>query len=171
MVDKSLLTLRDMAELLGIRYRSVIDCKDYFSDYLSGIYDGRHYRYWSDNLDFFESVFTLRDRGYTFSMIKNYLMDEKQGVSGSQALKDLFSSLVDSGEEEGGGMRTDKEEGGGTRRYEEERGRRKRNDEEGGETMTDEEEGGRMMTDDDEGGGTRREEEEGRGRKRKEEER
>ena len=73
MVEKGLLTLRDIAELLGIRYRSVIDCKDFFSEYLSGLHDGRHYRYWSDNLDFIESVFALRDRGYTFAMIKNYL--------------------------------------------------------------------------------------------------
>ncbi|EFI32777.1 hypothetical protein Dthio_PD0072 [Desulfonatronospira thiodismutans ASO3-1] len=130
MTEKSLLTLRDIAELLGIRYRSVIDCKDYFSDYLSSLYDGRHYRYWSDNLDFFELVFTLREHGYTFAMIRDYLT-EKQGLSGLQALNNLMSSLTSGAEEEGGRTRRDENEGGGTKRKEDEGGGRRILEEEG----------------------------------------
>ena len=91
----------------------------------------------------------------------NYLVAEKQGMSSTQALKNLFSSLADSSEEDRGGMKREEEGGGGMRTEKEERGGRRKIEDEGESTWREEEEERGQMMNEEEGGGTRIDNEEG----------
>ena len=76
MTDKSLLTLKEIAEKLHINYRSLINYKNQFQEFVPGRFDGRNFMYLPDSLDFFQLMFALREEGYTFEMIRQILSQQ-----------------------------------------------------------------------------------------------
>ncbi len=77
MAGKSLLSLREIAEEIGIRYRTVVDCKNQFSDFFSVKFDGRNTKYPKEYVDLFRLIFALKDGGFLASDIRKILVKEQ----------------------------------------------------------------------------------------------
>lgn len=75
MATKKLVTLLEIAKKLQINHRSVIECKNIFENHLAGLHDGRHFRYWSVFIQFFDKIFFLKSQGYSFLMLRDILED------------------------------------------------------------------------------------------------
>jgi len=70
MVNTKLITLLEIAEEVGVNYRTLISCKREFSDFVFGISEGRLMRYPYEYTNFFRLIFALKDQGYTVSVMK-----------------------------------------------------------------------------------------------------
>lgn len=70
MAEKSLLTLREIAEELGVNYRTIIDYKNHFRKYINLSFDGQSLRYEIDYIDFFRLILAFKEEGYSISMVK-----------------------------------------------------------------------------------------------------
>jgi hypothetical protein len=171
MSDVELFTLKEISDLLGVKYRSLISCKDYFSDLVSGTFDGRHDRYPIEFVEFFEKVFELKQTGYTFELVRQILLQNgylsHNGRITEKLERQVRTRLAGGGrttnEEEGGRTRTKEDEGGRTRTKEDEGGRKMMSDEEGGWSRSPEEHGGDRTKTDDDGGEQMREDDDGGG--------
>jgi hypothetical protein len=169
MSDVELFTLKEISDLLGVKYRSLISCKDYFSDLVSGTFDGRHDRYPIEFVEFFEKVFELKQTGYTFELVRQILLQNgylsHNGRITEKLERQARTRLAGGGrttkEEEGGRTRTKEEEGGRTRTKEEEGGRTRSPEEPGGDRTKKDDDGGEQMREDDDGGGMRMTEDDG----------
>ncbi len=75
MNEKHLYTLKEIAEELGINYKTLLSCKDRFNDFVYGVPFGRVARYSEDFVDFFKLVFALFDEGYSTERIRNLLFN------------------------------------------------------------------------------------------------
>src|SRR6056297_303028 len=75
MNEKNLYSLKEIAEELGINYKTLLSCKDRFNDFVYGVPFGRVARYSEDFVDFFKLVFALFDEGYSTEKIRNLLLN------------------------------------------------------------------------------------------------
>ena len=80
----SFVTLKDIADELGVNYKTLLSCKQRFNDYILTAPFGRTARYGKEWADFFKLTFALLDEGYQTDEIKK-LLDE-----GVQDEKDEF---------------------------------------------------------------------------------
>ncbi len=171
MEEMELFTLKEISELLGVKYRSLISCKNYFSDLVSGTFDGRHDRYPVEFVEFFGKVFDLKQTGYTFELVRQILKQKSyltHNGSLSEYLKDEARSRVAGGRRtmediEGGAKMMNDEEGGGKTMQEDVEGGSMMSEDNGEGRMRAETEGGERMTEDEEGRGARMTEDDGEG--------
>jgi len=76
MTEKSLLSMREIARELNLNYRTVIDAKNQFNEFIIAI-SGKYPR---DYKDFFMLIYALRDEGYDTQSIKDLLRGEHEQV-------------------------------------------------------------------------------------------
>jgi hypothetical protein len=70
-----LLTLKEIADEIGVKYRTFIGCKNRFEDFVHGVPVGRTAKYPEDIVDFFRMVFALFDEGYSTEKVRNLLLN------------------------------------------------------------------------------------------------
>jgi len=141
MTEKSLLSLREIAQELNLNFRTMIDIKNQFNKFLFGQSDGQNVKYSAECIDFFRLIFALRDEGYTCEMIRKTLVKELPMPEDKQ-LKEWVEGCIPSYGERWRKMDTDG-------------GRWTGMDEDGcGWMMTDEDGCGQMNADEDGGGRT-----------------
>jgi hypothetical protein len=75
MNEKSLLTLKQIADEIGVNYKTLLSCKARLGDYIHGVPVGRVAKYSKDNVDFFRMVFALFDEGYSTEQVRNLLLN------------------------------------------------------------------------------------------------
>jgi hypothetical protein len=75
MNEKSLLTLKQIADEIGVNYRPFIGCKNRFEGFIHGVPVGRIAKYPEDIVDFFRMVFALFDEGYSTEQVRNLLLN------------------------------------------------------------------------------------------------
>ena len=85
MGEESLCTLKEIAAELGMNYRTVIDYKNNFSDFIKPDLDGDRVRYSKSYKDFFRLINTLKHDDYSVPVIRRLLT----GQVGLPARKDL----------------------------------------------------------------------------------
>ena len=73
MADDKLMTLKEIADEIGVRYRTVIDCKNQFYSFFLVKQEGRNVKYPSKYIDLFQLIFALKDEGYISNDIKKIL--------------------------------------------------------------------------------------------------
>ena len=61
MNEKQLYTLKELADELGVNYKTVIFCKNQFHDFILVKNEGRTPKYPQEYLDFFRLAFALKD--------------------------------------------------------------------------------------------------------------
>jgi hypothetical protein len=74
MNEKSLLSLREIARELNLKYKTVLNFKNQLEPFLPGVFDGRNFKYFPDSKDILELIAALREEGFTFSMIKEIFL-------------------------------------------------------------------------------------------------
>jgi hypothetical protein len=84
MNEKKLLTLKQIADEIGVNYKTLLSCKARLGDYIHGVPVGRVAKYSEDNVDFFRMVFALFDEGYSTEQVRNLLL------KGVECEKDAF---------------------------------------------------------------------------------
>lgn len=148
MEGTELFTLKEISELLGVKYRALIGCKNYFSELMSGVFDGRHDRYSVEMMHFFDKVFQLKQQGYTFELVRQILIQQGYLDDSGKLTSKIKEELTQ--DDEGGGKMMKDDEGRGRRITEDEGGCRTRNDDAGrGMRIADEEGRGSRITDDE----------------------
>jgi hypothetical protein len=75
MNEKSLLSLREIAGELNLKYKTVLNFKNQLEPFLPGVFDGRNFKYFPDSKDILELIAALREEGFTFSMIKEIFLE------------------------------------------------------------------------------------------------
>ncbi len=70
MSEKSLLSLREIARELNTKYRTLVDYKNQFGEFITTINEGRQPKYRSEYLDLFQLILALKDEGYDTNSIK-----------------------------------------------------------------------------------------------------
>ena len=65
MAEKNLLTLREIAVELGVKYKTIHHYKEIFEDFLAIQYQGRKIRYLPINVDLFAKILELKDEKYS----------------------------------------------------------------------------------------------------------
>ena len=130
MISKKLLTLREIAGIIQRHHRDVIECRNILGNHVQGADCGRHDRYWSESIQFFKTVFDLRDDGYTFQLIRDILDEKYQPTPQNPAMERIQGLLASVGinfllrtdENEVDQLRTVDNDVGGCRRMEEDGG-------------------------------------------------
>jgi hypothetical protein len=77
MNEKSLLSLREIARELNLKYKKILNAKNQMEAFLPGMFDGRNFKYFPDSKEILELVTALREEGYTFSMIREILLGKR----------------------------------------------------------------------------------------------
>lgn len=139
MTEKSLLSLREIAQELNLNYRTMIDTKNQFNKFLFGQSDGQNIKYSSECIDFFRLIFALREEGYTCEMIRRTLL-KKMPMPEDEQLKEWVESYAAKYADRW--MKMDNDGGGWTKM-----------DEDGCGWMGMDEDGGREMNADADGEG------------------
>ena len=85
MSDKSLLSLREIAQELNLKYKTVLNLKNQLGSFMPAMYDGRSFRYYPDCIDLLRLINALREEGYTFVMIRDIFL-QNQGVGNDSEL-------------------------------------------------------------------------------------
>jgi len=75
MKDQKLMTLKQIADQIGVNYRTLVSCKNRFEGFVHGVPVGRIARYPEDFVDFFRLVFALFDEGYTTGKVQDLLLN------------------------------------------------------------------------------------------------
>lgn len=83
-MNENLLTLKQIADQIGVNYRTLVSCKNRFEDFVHGVPVGRIARYPEDFTDFFRLVFALFDEGYSTGNVRELLLN------GVEAKEDAF---------------------------------------------------------------------------------
>jgi hypothetical protein len=73
MTGNRLMTLKEIADELGVNYKTLLSCKERFANYVLGVPVGRHARYPGEFMDFFRLVFALFDEGYNSGKVRHLL--------------------------------------------------------------------------------------------------
>jgi hypothetical protein len=76
MNDKSLLSLREIARELNLKYKKILNSKNQMEPFLPGVFDGRNFKYFPECKEILELVMALRGEGYTFSMIREIFLEK-----------------------------------------------------------------------------------------------
>lgn len=76
MGDEELVTVREIAETLGMNYRTIIDYKNYFNDFMKPELDGEKVRYSAAYIDLFRLINALKEEGYSLPLIRMFLSGE-----------------------------------------------------------------------------------------------
>lgn len=76
MSEKSLLSLREIAEVIGLNYRTVIDYKNTFQKFIKFENDGHGIKYSEKYVDFFRMIVAMKEEGYSISITKMILSGE-----------------------------------------------------------------------------------------------
>jgi hypothetical protein len=75
MKDQKLMTLKQIADQIGVNYKTVLSCKKRFEQFVHGVPVGRIAKYPEDFVDFFRLVFALFDEGYTTGKVQDLLLN------------------------------------------------------------------------------------------------
>lgn len=89
MAEKSLLTLREIAEELGVNHKTIHHYKKVFEEFLAIQYQGRQVKYLPINVDLFANILELKDEGYS-----NDFVYEKLKVWRSNDLRIYLSNYL-----------------------------------------------------------------------------
>jgi hypothetical protein len=69
------MTLKQIADQIGVNYKTVLSCKKRFEQFVHGVPVGRIAKYPEDFVDFFRLVFALFDEGYTTGKVQDLLLN------------------------------------------------------------------------------------------------
>jgi hypothetical protein len=74
-MNENLLTLKQIADQIGLNYKTLLSCKDRLEEFIQGLPVGRKVKYSDKMADFFRLVFALSDEGYSTEKIRNLLLN------------------------------------------------------------------------------------------------
>lgn len=96
MSEKQLYTLKEIADELGVNYKTLFAYKDVFQEFMVIQLQGMKVKYLPENIDIFARILVLREEGLGFEdIVKALKSDGPEGVGGSRSVDLSVGRSVD----------------------------------------------------------------------------
>jgi len=93
MNEKSLLSLREIAGELNLKYKLVLSIRNHMREFLPGLFDSRSAKYFPDCTEIIRLISALREEGYTFIMIREILL-KKRAIINDPLINEWASDCI-----------------------------------------------------------------------------